>query len=71
MKILSGLEYVLRKAQVSKILLTLELLLLFMGVKWCACMLALFPGSPGLGQGEPGTFYHVRDVKGRRDIDTT
>lgn len=33
MKILSGLEYVLRKAQVSKVLLTLELLLLFMGVK--------------------------------------
>ena len=33
MKILSGLEYVLRKAQVSKVLLTLELLLLFMRVK--------------------------------------
>ena len=32
MKILSGLEYVLRKAQVSKVLLTLELLLLFMRV---------------------------------------
>ena len=33
--------------------------------------LASFPGSPGQGRGEPGTFYHVRDVKGRHEVDTT
>ena len=34
--------------------------------------LASFPGSPLYKQGgEAGTFYHVHDVKGRREVDTT
>ena len=39
---------------------------------WLACRLASFPGSPRYKEGgEPGTFYHVRDVRGRREVDTT
>ena len=34
-------------------------------------VLASFPGSPGYGQGEPGKFYHMHDVKGRREENTT
>ena len=26
---------------------------------------------PRLRRAEPGTFHHVRDVKGRREVDTT
>ena len=33
-------------------------------------VLASFLGSPHLEGGEPGTFYHVCDVKGRHDIIT-
>ena len=30
--------------------------------------IASFPGSPHQGGEEPGTFYHMRDVKGRDDL---
>ena len=30
--------------------------------------LALFPGSPRLGGGEPGIFCHMRDIKGRHNL---
>ena len=30
--------------------------------------LASFPGSLRLGGGEPGTFYHVHDIKGGHDL---
>ena len=37
----------------------------------CGESVALFPGSPNYKEGgEPGTFYHVRDVKGRHEVDT-
>ena len=37
------------------------------GVK-SSVAIASFPGSPHLEGGEPGTFYHVCDVKGRHDL---
>ena len=32
---------------------------------------SLVPRLSQLRWGEPDTFYHVRDVKGRREVDTT
>ena len=41
---------------------------------WFSCRwihVALYPGSLHYGGGEPGTFYHMGDIKDRHDVDVT